>query len=526
MVVRTDNSDPPSFDDLLADLPRGQMPGAVGRPSSACFESPQNLVATQSLAFDAEHNKQSKLFLGVVGGRVITGTPLSDGRPNRWVEGGVPIGVGDDRNSILLAGSRSGKGRAGLLPRLATLPKNTSIFCVDPKGDLARFTATYRAEILGQCVGVLDPFGCSGDSTKKYRCAFNPIEVVVRSGRATQVANARMIADAIVVIGEARDKHWDTCAAQILAGLITHVATHVNYANARNLVTVWRLASELATPDPHDGQIFWLEKELLANDAAGGMIRAAARQFYNRTGGEFSSVLSSLCKHLDFISYECLQDTLVGDSIDLRDLKRDYLTLYVVLPALRMDGLRGWMRLLVQMTLAAFEEERQQKGNQALIQIDELYALGKLSALETAVAQIAGLGAKLEIVLQNLNQLHHYEKNFETFIANAGLIQVMGCADETTLEYLSKRLGQALVFNRSASAPTFDQAAKQAMTGESWTVANHPLMTAEEVGRFFARDDKRLRQLVLRPGYRPMILQRAFYDKHELFRGRFGEAPA
>jgi type IV secretion system protein VirD4 len=42
-------------------------------------------------------------------------------------------------------------------------------------------------------------------------------------------------------------------------------------------------------------------------------------------------------------------------------------------------------------------------------------------------------------------------------------------------------------------------------------------MTAEEISRFFGRDDKLLRQLVIRPTWSPMVLQRAYYDKHELF---------
>lgn len=69
----------------------------------------------------------------------------------------------------------------------------------------------------------------------------------------------------------------------------------------------------------------------------------------------------------------------------------------------------------------------------------------------------------------------------------------------------------------------FEQAAKEALTGESWSLASHPLMTPEEIGRFFARDDPKFRQLIIRPGYRPMILQRAFVDKHELFQGRISD---
>jgi type IV secretion system protein VirD4 len=332
-----------------------------------------------------------------------------------------------------------------------------------------------------------------------------------------------MIADALIVTGDFKEKHWDETSKQILTGLIAHVATHTNYVGMRDLVTVWRLASELATPHPHDAGKYWLEEEMVANDAAGGVVRAAAKQFYDRTGGEFSSVLSNLRKHLDWISFECMQDVLVGDSIDLRSLKRENVSFYVTLPAMRMDALKGWLRLIVQMALVACEEEPNNDRNACVFMLDEFFSLGRLSALETAVSQLAGFQVKLLVTLQNIGQLSIYEKNADTFVANAGVIQVMGCSDETTLKYVSGRMGQCQVQSRSSSAPTFEQAARQAVTGETWSVANHPLMTDQEVGHYFSRDDKQLRQLILRPGYHPMVLQRAFYDKHEIFRGRFQE---
>lgn len=511
-----------SFDELLSDLPRGAGPAGIGKPSSARFESPQNVLATPSLRFDAARNTGSQLFLGVLGGRAVTGPRLADGRTQRWIEGGVPIGVGDDRHHLLVAGTRAGKGRSALMPVLCTLPQDTSLLCVDPKGDLARMSARYRAGI-GQAVGVLDPFGCSGSAVREFACAYNPVETLRSGDRRTFVANARMIADALVVTGDFKDKHWDETSKQILAGLVAHVATHVNYAGARDLLTVWRLASELVTPDPHDSQKYWLAQEMLASDAAAGMVRAAARQFYDRSGGEFSSVLSNLRKHLDWLSFECMRDVLTGPSIDLRDLKRRNVAYYVTLPAMRMDALRGWLRMIVQMALVACEEEPLLKGNQCVLLLDEFHALGRLSALETAAAQIAGLGAKIYFVVQSFGQFSHYEKNHEIFIANSGTLQVMGCSDETTLKYVSERMGSCLAQTRSSSAPTFEQAAQQGVTGESWSVTGHPLMTPEEVGRYFSRDDKKLRQLVLRPGYHPMVLQRAFYDKHELFRGRYDQ---
>ncbi|MEZ6061125.1 MAG: type IV secretory system conjugative DNA transfer family protein [Planctomycetaceae bacterium] len=506
---------------LLDDLPRGRDAKTIGTAPHSYFEAPENLAATESLKFDAKGNPHAKLFLGVVGGKVSSGGRTSDGRVLRQVSGGTPIGLSDDRHHCLWAGSRGGKGRAVLVPNLILLPATTSLCCIDPKGDLARITARWRAEGLKQRVCVLDPFGVSGPGTARFRVSFDPLASLDPHDPNTFVPNAKLIADSLIVSGDFKDRHWDDTAKQALAGVICHVATHERYEGMRDLVTVWHLVAELTAPDPDDPGRYWLEKEMLNNDAAGGMIRNAARQFYGRTGGEFSSVLSNLRKHLDFLGIQCVQNCLTGESISLRDLKRGSMALYVTLPAMRMGDLSGWLRMIVQLTLAAHEEEQTQMGGSTVMVLDEFHVLGRLSCLETAAAQIAGLGVKLITVAQDLGQIKSKYPNWETFIGNAAAIQCFALADQTTLEYVSKRLGDAPTLSRSTKAPGFDEATRHAATGESWSLGVHPLLTAEEVGRYFAREDHLQRQLIIRPGYRPAVLMRACYDQHELFSGRF-----
>ncbi|MEO1616655.1 MAG: type IV secretory system conjugative DNA transfer family protein [Planctomycetota bacterium] len=513
------NGQPPNVDSLIADLPRGRFEGDIGDPPSACFASPRDILATESLRFDAERNRQCKIFLGVCGADIHVGPRLKDGRVSRYALGGVPIGIGDDRHIVTIAGSRSGKGRSVLVGNAISL-LDTSMVIIDPKGDLARLTASWRAK--HQEVGILDPFGISGDHISQYRVVYNAIDTLMKSDQKTFVPNAKLIADSLIVGGDSQHEHWDDCARSILAGLCSHAATHVNYEGRRDLITVWQLASELARPDPNNRHQYVLEKEMIANDAADGAVRAAARSFYDRTGGEFSSVLSNLRKHLDWISIGCTHSVLRGPSTDLGNLKRTPSTLYVTTPALRMADMSGWQRLVVQLAFAAHEEERVSHGNQTVFMLDEFSVLGRLKCAETAIAQLAGLGVKVWIVVQGISQLKsNYDENWETFIANAGVLQFFGGADETTLSYVSKLLGETETLSRSASASTYDQAVKEAASGLSWSIASQPLMTASELAQYFGRDDKLLRQLIIRPSYRPMILQRAFYDKHELFRDRF-----
>ena len=152
--------------ELLKDLPRGQHADHLGKAPSAFFEDPGNIAATQSLRFDPERNAESKVFLGVVGGTVRTGERMADGRVPRWVEGGVPIGVADDRHHFLLAGSRGGKGRSVLTPNLITLPRETSVLVLDPKGDLAAMTgfAVVNADYANLVVDKLNQFGLNDDT--------------------------------------------------------------------------------------------------------------------------------------------------------------------------------------------------------------------------------------------------------------------------------------------------------------------------------------------------------------------------
>lgn len=512
--------------DLLDDLPRGRDSKHIGTPPHSYFESPRNLAATESLHFDPRDNLAAKMFLGVVGGKVITGDRLSDGRISRYVKGGVALGVGDDRHRCLLAAGRSGKARAGLLPVVLSMPADVSLFILDPKGEISHISARYRAQVLRQHVGILDPFKICHGNTANYRIAFNAIELLNNSDKMLFVPNAKLIADALIVSTEYQEtRHWDDSSKQILTGLCLHVATHPRYEGIRDLVTVWRLACELASIDPTGGG-YWLEKEMLENDAADGYIRLSCRQFYDRTGGEFTSVASNLRRQIDWMGIPCMRDCLTGPSFDLRSQVRRPTTFTIAIPGSRMVELSGLMRLLTQMTFGMLEEEFNRTGKvtrRLYALLDEFHILGKLSILEVAAAQFSNL-LTMVIVLQDLGQLQsRYAKSWETFLGNSGVIQVFGLNDYTTQQYISRRLGETLTLTRSTNMPGYEAASQHAATGESWSLGVHPLLNPEEVGRFFARDDSKLRQLILRPGYRPAVIQRAYYDKHEFFQGRFDE---
>jgi type IV secretion system protein VirD4 len=447
-----------------------------------------------------------RLFLGVVNAE-IQKQRLPDGRVERYALGGQAIGVPDDRHVITVAGSRAGKGRSVLLPNLITYPG--SVLAIDPKGDLASLTADWRADVLDQKVVVLDPFGVAGNVSERHGGAFNPLTILVEDSP-TLIEDAGLIADSLVVPAPgAKDPHWDESAKQFLEGVILHVATSPKYIGRRDLVSVYQCVMEGSDN---------LKNDMAENAAADFAVLTLASHFFEKADNERSGVLSTLRRHIRFLGYGQIQKVVRGHSFDLKQLKTERMTVYLSLPAMRMGTCSRWLRLFVNLTLAALEATKTKPVYPVLMCLDEFAVLGTMKMLEDAAGQIAGLGCKLWPVLQDLGQLKAlYEKRWETFIGNAGVLQFFGNSDMQTLEWISKRLGETTIHTTSKNQPGYDQRTQEGITGASYSQQVHSLMTAEEISRFFGRDDKYLRQLIIRPTWSPMVLQRVYYDKHEMF---------
>ena len=518
-----------AMDAIFEGLSRG-VPGVSPRemlPASASFQHPRDIAAAQSLRYDP-----AKLFLGVIGA-AIERTPAGE----RFAQGGTEIGVGDDRHALTIAGSRAGKGRAAIIPNM--LRYSGSVLAIDPKGELALATAEVRASKLGQRVVVVDPFDTTKRMLPKDRYAgFNPIASMgplsadeddeERPG--SVVEDAVLITDALVIPGSG-DPHWDESARTIIEGVILEVATAKRFDGRRNLVTVRDLLAEGDTgTDPESGEtlsgLAVLEGYMRASREPA--VRRAAADFFERPDRERDSVLSTARRHLRALAFPEIAASLSGEGFDLAGLKTSRMTVYLCLPGRHMGTCGRWLRVFVNLALQAMERTPgyPAAGSPVLFILDEFASLGHMRQIEDAAGQIASYGVKLWPILQDLGQLKAlYKERWETFMGNAGVLQFFGNNDLTTLEWISKRLGATTLEQQSGSTVTQDAKAKGAR-GESWSLRTTAVMEPDEIALRFGRADPLLRQLVIRAGYAPMILQRAFYDKHSAFAGGTNTAAA
>jgi type IV secretion system protein VirD4 len=429
---------------LLADFPRGdpdRMPPVTDpkafRPPESAFAPPSGIKATPGLAW-----RSGMVFLGVIDGEIKTD---ADGR--RFVTGGHAVGLDDDRHICTFAGSRSGKGRAAIVPNMLHYPG--SVLATDPKGELATMTARQRKEGLKQDVHVLDPFAVAGGAAVALRAGFNPIEAMRLDHNL--VADAALIADALVVVA-GKDPHWDDSAKAFIEGCILHLKTWPDYQGRRSLLTLRELVGQGAADGNGGYSLDALAAEMRDNKEAGGVIETAAADFFDRPQNERGSVLSTARRHLKFI--DLFRNNPVGraalesHSFDLAALKTKPTTIYLCLPARHIGTCNRWLRLFVNLTLQSMEQTRGALpgGVPVLCVLDEFATLGHLQQVEDAAGQIAGFGVKLWPVLQDLSQLKAlYETRWETFLGNAGVVQFFGNNDLSTLEWINKRLGKTSI---------------------------------------------------------------------------------
>jgi type IV secretion system protein VirD4 len=498
----------------------------------------------------------------------------------------IPLGLDDDRHFVTVAGSRSGKGTSAIIPNLCLYPG--SIVCLDPKGENATLTASRRGagtlgcEGMEQEVFVLDPFGVA-DVPDELRAGLNPLVLLDKDS--TSVADdAAMLAESLVVGSDERNSHWDESARNFIKGLVLYLivtADKPSLFTLRAFLTQgdakgWEAASdamtspeklrEFHTANPTAFRYLLNCMSRCPHPVLGGIIAGAAETLLYCGENERGSILSVARRNTAFLDtlgdqfHETLEGSRRTFSPDIFKKAAKGASLYLCLPAERMGTHGRWLRLMIALLLewAYRDLSPPACGAPILFLLEEFHSLGHMAVIEKAAGYAAGFGVKLWAVLQDLQQLRAlYPQSWQTFLANAGAMQVFGISDHETTSYVSKALGEVEVIrhvaNRSEthqtgqSAPSAQQrvsgvfggqgrlsamrlaltALPDAATNESHTMSDTvneqlqiiPLLRPDEIAIEFARETGAA--LLLIKGRRPVWTLRVEYYNSPWFAGRY-----
>lgn len=489
----------------------------------------------------------------------------------------LEIGVADDRHLVTIGSTRAGKGTSAIIPNLCLWPG--SVVCIDPKGENARITASRRGfgskhcDGLGQTVCVLDPYNTT-KLPEEMKAGWNPLDLLV-PGDPQIVDHAASIAESLIVRSNPEDAHFDESARLFIKALILYVAYLHAGRPTRNLVTVYdllmrgavaQLAADrgAAPPGPDDPDPFtYLLHLMLRREECDGIIAGAATMLLAMGDRELGAVLSTARRNLEFIERPAMRAVLSHSSFDLDQLKTDPagMSLYLCLPPQRMPDCGRWLRLMITACLERMYEieDEPATGHPVLFLLEEFASLKHMEIIEHAAGYAAGFGVKLWVIVQDITQLkRYYRDGWETFLGNAGVIQAFANSDASTLEFLSKKLGEVELSQRvrnvtsSLTASTNDPGEAQRVqsvlgmrgpagvfggplnllldpnssgqsasttTSENEQIQRTPMLLPDEIERLFRREA--MSGIVAIKGERPFALKRETYFAHPRFAGLY-----
>lgn len=420
-------------------------------------------------------------------------------------------------NMLTFASTGSGKGVSSIIPNLLDYPG--SIVVIDPKGENAAVTALRRVE-MGQQVHILDPWrllerlGCTW--APDYYAKFNVFDWL-HPNNTDLLDDARRIASAIVMDSDhsGRDVHWSEEAREWIAALLFYIALDPNPAQRTPTLLRMYLSLEERRDDAlgaNQGDLDDLFLSMESTPSYGDYLQNAVSRMRGKNERERSAVLSEARRHTHFIDGR-VSEVMNETTFSFLDLKKEPMTVYLILPAEFIAAYSRWLRLMVIMAIQGLTREKKRPKHPVLFLLDEFAALGRLETLEKDIALMRGYGGMFWPILQDLSQLQAiYPKLWSSFIANSGVIQVFGVNDQETAQYVSTLLGQKTIKTMTVS--------KAEHISRSFHSQGRLLMLPEEIIRMNPQ-----KQIIWSPGARPMGLDRVEYFKESAFNEQFYENP-
>lgn len=364
-----------------------------------------------------------------------------------------------DEHILTIGPTRSGKGRRLLAPNLI-MDAGRSVLVVDPKGELAGWTADYRAK-AGHEVVFLDPFHELPAHFKSS--GFNPL-LALDPRSPNFVDDAMGVAEALVMV-EGSDPHWSASAQDLVAGLVMQeCADEGRNASLRRVRKVLTLDVD---------SLAGLARMVCQNPAHEAIPNKLEKYSQASNSRELGSVISAAQTQTRFLDSPAVADDLERGTLDFAAMKERPITVYLVLPPARLSTHAKWLRLIIGAAIRGLQKTpRNRDRPDVMLILDEFPQLGRMEAIETSMALNAGYGIKIWAVVQHLNQLvHQYKENWETFLSG-GLITSFGARDAYTSEYLSRLSGQKLVEMTSKSYGS--RGDRTISTNEQWQALYMP----------------------------------------------------
>lgn len=357
------------------------------------------------------------------------------------------IRVSDYVHLATFAPAGAGKSTGVLVPNLLSNDRNCVV--IDPKGELYKLTHKHRKKQFGHTIVRLDParlYGPGGDS-------FNYFDWIDPK-RADFSEVCRDLANMLVIrSGKETDPHWTESAENVICAFIAYVCALEGNPAARNMRGV---RAQVASRDNYAQAIEVMQQQTGFH----GVLEEMGHSLKWHVDRELGSVMSNVQRFTNIFGAPLVADCTGSSSFDPMELRTGRMTVYLITPPDKMAAWAGLQRLWLGSLLRIITRGVPTEANPVLFYVDEAAHIGKMKVLEDAITLMRGMGIRLWLFFQSIEQLKTcYGDNASTNLDNIATQQFFSLNSFDTAEAISKRIGDTTIVirtegdNRGSSAP-------------------------------------------------------------------------
>ena len=232
--------------------------------------------------------------------------------------------------------------------------------------------------------------------------------------------NARDILNCLAEASVIKEKNPGGNSSQFLdvsrilfRGCAGHVKTHPAYEDKRHLGTVYDLITKGHTGEEEHFCPKAFERlllEMASNGAINGVARDAAAILLKVGARERGSYISTTSRAIDWINTPNVRAVIERSDFSLREIKRDEMSLFVMIPEAFIGAQQRLLRTLYGMAFMLLDEHNtpqpEDSDRETLILVDEINKFGRLESLGDALVVKRSSKLKCVIAGQNLDQIN------------------------------------------------------------------------------------------------------------------------
>ena len=358
------------------------------------------------------------------------------------------IRINDFVHLATFAPAGGGKSVSVLYPNLLSYEGNCVV--VDPKGELYKLTAKHRKQQFGHTTVRLDParlYGPGGD-------CFNPLDRIDPK-RPDFIEVCRDLANMLVIrTGKEMDPHWCDSAENVITAFIAYICALEGNPAARNMRGV---RAQIASRDNYTQALEVMQQ----TEGFYGVLEELGHSLKWHVDKELGSVMTHAQRYTNIFGAPLVADSTGSKTFDPMQLRNGRMTIYLITPPDKMTVWAGLQRIWLGSLLRIITQGKATERNPVLFLVDEAAHIGKMQALEDAVTLMRGMGIRLWLFFQSIEQLKKcFGDNAGTVLDNLATQQYMSITSYETAEQMSKRIGDETIVirtegdNRGSSTPT------------------------------------------------------------------------